>query len=150
MQSQDMLSVFCSHENDNVFLPPTTTSHWRKAPDNVIHYDGCCSIYNQLKKKEKEERIKLYLYQSKVNDWKCPHTAEYYANKYDKANVNKEKGAPPPLIIKFVRPECCMNDYELTYSRMKQKSPPIQVRLEDAMSDPDVIRQYEDYMKKFE
>ena len=148
--SEDMSNVFCCFENNKVFLPPTTTSHWRKAPDNIIHYDGCCSIYNELKKKEKEERIKYYLYQCKVNDWKCHHTKEYYDEKFNKANVNKEKFAPPPLIFNFAWPECCMNDHDLTYSRMKQKSPPIQVRLEDAMSDPDVIKQFDDYMNKFE
>jgi len=40
-----------------------------------------------------------------------------------------------------------MNDHELAYSRMKQKGPPIQFYLEDALKDPDVIKQYDAYIQ---
>jgi hypothetical protein len=143
MQSQDIPNIFCS----KTFLPPTTTRHWKKSLDNIIHYDGCCPIYNELIKKEKEERIKIYLYEFKINKWVCPHTEKYYDDKFNKFNDNKEKFAPPPLIFKYAWPECCMHDYELTYSQINQGNPLIQFCIEDALNDPDVIKQYNDYVQ---
>jgi hypothetical protein len=141
-----MQNNFCNIESPHV-LPPTTDRHWRIAPNNIIHWDGCCPIYVELKNKEKETKIKIFLYQSKINEWKCPHTEKYYDYLYKQADDKKEEGAPPPLIFKRTWPECCMYDYDLSYKRTTQEKPPKQFCLEDALTDTDVIKQYSDYVQ---
>ena len=137
--------VFCGIVRDA--LPPTTTMHWRNDPiTNVVHYDGCCHKYDEIKKLEKEREIKIYLYKSKIYNWVCPHTQEYYDNLHKKLS-DERKGTfiPPPLMLKFESPQCCMFDHSLTYSRMNESNIPINI--EDALNDPDVLKSYSELPK---
>jgi len=144
--SQDIPTIFCGNEGNNYykdFLPPTTCMHWRIAPNKIIHYDGCCSIYEELIKKEKEVRIKIKLYEYKIYEWKCPHTEQYYKNKFNYDNERKEPDAPPPLILKYTTPECCIYDPPISHVRRKSVS----FSIDDALNDPDVIKEYNDYIQ---
>jgi hypothetical protein len=134
MQSPEEIStIFCN----NVFLPPTTTSHWRIDSSNITHYDGCCSIYNQIIQKEREEHIKTYMYLSKINKWVCPHISEVQLN-----------NNPLSLRLHQCWPNCCMHDLNLTLSRTQKRVQNKAFNIEDALNDPDVIEQYKVYLSK--
>jgi hypothetical protein len=149
MQSHEEIStIFCN----NVFLPPTTTSHWRIDSNNITHYDGCCPIYNQIIQKEREEHIKTYMYLSKINKWVCPHTKEYYEQKIadSRGKLSEEdlKRSPPPLNLSESWPDCCMHDLNLTLSRTQKRVQDKVYNIEDALNDPNVDEQYKVYLSK--
>jgi len=132
MQSQkEIPMIFCN----NISLPPTTVRHWRIDSTNITHYDGCCPVYNQIIEKEREESIKSYMYLSKVNKWICPHTSEEQVK-----NIH----LPPRLYLCW--PNCCINDLDLTLSRTRKKIQDKDFNFEDALNDPDVIKQYKVYL----
>jgi len=125
--------VFCGLEGNA--LPPTTITNWINDPiTNIVHYHECCYEYNKLKKLEKEREIKIYMYKSKIYNWKCPHTQKYYDDKYNHLNDKRSDSLiPPPLVLRFVYPQCCMYDHALTYSRRHESNIPINI--EDALRD---------------
>lgn len=130
--------IFCGLEGNA--LPPTTSTHWRNDHiTDIVHFDGCCSEYNKLKKLEKEREIKIYMYKSKIYNWKCPHTKEYYDNMYKQLSDKRENSSiPSPLILKFESPQCCMFDHALAYSRRNEFNIPINIEV--ALNDPDVLK----------
>ena len=136
MQSQENKPmIFCN----NISLPPTTVRHWRVDSTNITHYDGCCSVYNQIIQKEQEEHIKSYMYLSKINNWICPHTCAKYTEE-------QLENIPLPPRLNLCWPNCCINDLDLTLSRTRKKVQDKPFNIEDAINDTDVIEQYKKYL----
>lgn len=138
--------IFCG---DLKTLPPTTRTDWISDSSGMIHYDSCCSIYNELHLKSKHSKIKSFMYQFKMNGCKCQHDQTYWQEKEERYKTHilqkTDDGIflPPPLNYKLNWPECCMYDIGPSL-RWKNSN-----YTEEAVdNDEDVKVQFEKFIKE--